>query len=265
LIVRFSRAGSNFLWNIEHAGRLAFEGKIMGHPGSTKTALVTGGNRGIGLEIARQLVRRDFFVIIGARDAEVGAKAVDEVAAGSRRAACLVMDVSNSASVRAAAKEFPKLADNLHVLVNNAGIYPDQDVDILRVTRERFDEAFRTNAFGPIEVTQAFLPYLRKSAAARVINMSSGYGQLDGLSSHVPSYSLSKLALNGATILLAQALRADHIAVNSMCPGWVRTEMGGAGAPRSVEEGADTAVWLATEAPQQLTGLFFRDRKEIQW
>ena len=117
LNVRFSREGSNFLWKAEHAGRQAFEGRIMSHPETTKTALVTGGNRGIGLEIAGQLVRRDFFVIIGARDAEAGARAVDEIAAGSRRATFLVMDVSNSASVRAAAKEFPRLADNL-VLVD---------------------------------------------------------------------------------------------------------------------------------------------------
>jgi NAD(P)-dependent dehydrogenase (short-subunit alcohol dehydrogenase family) len=124
-------------------------------------------------------------------------------------------------------------------------------------------ETFQTNTFGPIEVTQAFLPLLRKSSAARVINVSSGYGQLDGLSPGVPSYCLSKLALNGVTIMLAQALRSDPIAVNSVCPGWVRTDMGGADADRSVEEGADTIVWLVSEAPATLTGNFFRDRAEI--
>ena len=114
-------------------------------------------------------------------------------------------------------------------------------------------------------MTPAFLPYLRKGTSARVINVSSGYGQLDGLSADVPSYCLSKLALNGLTIMLAEALKGEGIAVNSMCPGWVRTEMGGPNATRSVEQGADTAVWLADEAPQQLTGRFFRDRKEIVW
>jgi NAD(P)-dependent dehydrogenase (short-subunit alcohol dehydrogenase family) len=106
---------------------------------------------------------------------------------------------------------------------------------------------------------------LRKGTAARVVNVSSGYGQLDGLSGDVPSYCLSKLALNGLTIMLAQALQADRITVNSMCPGWVRTEMGGPNADRSVPEGADTAVWLAAEAPHELTGKFFRDRREIPW
>ena len=112
---------------------------------------------------------------------------------------------------------------------------------------------------------QAFLPYLKKSAAARVINVSSGYGQLDGLSANVPSYCLSKLALNGLTIMLAEALRHDGIAVNSMCPGWVRTDMGGKNAPRSVEEGAETAVWLSLLPSNGPTGEFFRDRKSIPW
>jgi NAD(P)-dependent dehydrogenase (short-subunit alcohol dehydrogenase family) len=127
------------------------------------------------------------------------------------------------------------------------------------------DRTFQTNTFGALEVTQAFVPYLRKSPAARVINVSSGYGQLDGLSPDVPSYCLAKLALNGLTIMLAEALKKDRIAVNSMCPGWVRTEMGGPNADRSVEEGADTAVWLASEAPHELTGKFLRDRQEIPW
>jgi NAD(P)-dependent dehydrogenase (short-subunit alcohol dehydrogenase family) len=114
-------------------------------------------------------------------------------------------------------------------------------------------------------VTQAFLPSLRQSAAGRVINVSSDCGQLEGLSPDVPSYCLSKLALNGITIMLAEALRADHIAVNSMCPGWLRTDMGGPSATLSVEEGADTAVWLADEAPHELTGKCFRKRREIPW
>jgi NAD(P)-dependent dehydrogenase (short-subunit alcohol dehydrogenase family) len=133
----------------------------------------------------------------------------------------------------------------------------------LTIPRECLAQTFQTNTFGPLEVTQAFLPYLRQATAARVINVSSSDGQLDGLSPDVPSYCLLKLALNGLTIMLAEALQADRIAVNSMCPGWVRTDMGGPNAPRSVEEGADTAVWLADEAPQELTGRFFRNRQEI--
>ena len=146
--------------------------------------------------------------------------------------------MSSSDSIQGAAKQFAAIADHLDVLVNNAGIYPDEGLNIVTVPRNRMVETFQTNTFGPLEVTQAFLAYLKRSSAARVINVSSGYGQLEGLSPDVPSYCLSKLALSGLTIMLAKALAGDHIAVNSMCPGWVRTDMGGANATRSVEEGA---------------------------
>jgi NAD(P)-dependent dehydrogenase (short-subunit alcohol dehydrogenase family) len=112
-------------------------------------------------------------------------------------------------------------------------------------------------------MVQVFLPLLEKSQDARVINVSSGYGEINGLSANVPSYCLSKLALNGATIMLAEALHPQKIAVNAMCPGWVKTDMGGASAPRSPEQGADTAIWLATEASRNETGKFWRDRKVI--
>jgi NAD(P)-dependent dehydrogenase (short-subunit alcohol dehydrogenase family) len=230
-----------------------------------KLVLITGANRGIGLEAARQLARRRFHVIIGARDAASGKQTAESIHSSGGKATFLPLDVSNSASIQAAAREFARVADHLDVLINNAAIYPDKGLTILTVPRDRMNQTLQTNTCGPLEVTQAFLPYLRQASEARVVNVSSGYGQLDGLSSDVPSYCLSKLALNGLTIMLAQALQADRIAVNSMCPGWVRTEMGGPNADRSIEEGADTMVWLAADAPQQLTGRFFRDRQEIPW
>jgi NAD(P)-dependent dehydrogenase (short-subunit alcohol dehydrogenase family) len=237
---------------------------MSGHQ-SQKIVLITGANRGIGLETARQLARRGFHVVVGSRDERGGKQAVEAIEVDGGRARFLALDVSDSDSVHRAAGRFAEVADRLDVLINNAGIYPDKGLNILTVPRGRVEQTLQTNTLGPLEVTQAFLPFLRKSAAARVINVSSGYGQLDGLSPEVPSYCLSKLALNGVTIMLAGALEPDRIAVNSMCPGWVRTDMGGPTASRSVEEGADTAVWLADEAPQELTGKFFRDRKEIPW
>jgi NAD(P)-dependent dehydrogenase (short-subunit alcohol dehydrogenase family) len=230
-----------------------------------KIILITGANRGIGLETARQLARRGCHVLIGARDETSGQSAVQTVQAEGGPATFLSLDVSSSESIGAAAREFGRVANHLDVLINNAGIYPDKGLTVLTVSRDQLTRTFQTNTFGPLAVTQAFLPYLRKAAAARVITVSSGYGQLEGLSPDVPSYCLSKLALNGLTLLLSRALQAEGIAVNSMCPGWVRTDMGGPQASRSVEEGADTAVWLADEAPQQLTGRFFRDRQEIPW
>jgi len=228
-------------------------------------ALITGATRGIGLEIARQLARRGLHVVIGARRLADGEKAAAMIRGHGGEATVLPIDVSDSASIQAATEAFSRLAERLDVLVNNAGIYPDRDISILTVSRDQLTTTFQTNTFGPVIVTQAFLPFLRKASQARIINVSSGYGALEELSPEVPSYCLSKLALNGVTLMLARALQGDRIAVNSMCPGWVRTEMGGPTAPRSVEEGADTAVWLATEAPLELTGKFFRDRKEISW
>jgi NAD(P)-dependent dehydrogenase (short-subunit alcohol dehydrogenase family) len=229
-----------------------------------KTVLITGANRGIGLETARQLARRGFHVVVGARDEAGGAKAVAELQSAGK-VSLLRIDVSDSAGIRSAAADFARLSDRLDVLINNAGVYLDKGVDILTVPRDLLTRTLQTNTFGPIEVTQAFLPYLRKAGPARVINVSSGYGQLSGLSPQVPAYCLSKLALSGVTIMQADALKGEGVAVNSMCPGWVRTAMGGESAPRSVEQGADTAVWLAADAPQELTGRFFRDRKEIPW
>jgi NAD(P)-dependent dehydrogenase (short-subunit alcohol dehydrogenase family) len=174
------------------------------------TVLITGANRGIGLESARQLTRRGFQVVIAARDERSGRKVADAITAENGKATFLHLDVSNSASIRAAANQFAKIADHLDVLVNNAGIYPDEGLTILTLPRDRLDQTFQSNTFGPLEVTQAFLPYLGKATDARVINVSSGYGQLDGLSPDQPSYCLSKLALNGLTIMLAEALKADR-------------------------------------------------------
>lgn len=237
----------------------------MARDAASPVVLVTGANRGIGFEIARQLARRGFHAVIAARNEANGRQAAQALAAAAAKATFLPLDVSSSASIAAAARQFAAISASLDVLINNAGIYPDEGQSILSIPRQQIVDTLQTNAVGPLEVTQAFLPYLRASVAPRVINVSSGYGQLEGLSANVPSYCLSKLALNGVTIMLAAALRADNVAVNSMCPGWVRTDMGGPTAPRSVAEGADTAVWLAAEAPHELTGKFFRSREEIPW
>jgi len=207
---------------------------------SRKLALVTGANRGIGFEIVRQLSKHGFRVVLAARNRNAGERAVSEL---NRNVSFQTLDVSDEASIQRAAKEFGDKHDHLDVLVNNAGIYPDEGANILTIRREQLTATFQTNTFGALQLVQAFLPYLQKAGTARVINVSSGYGELDGLSGDVPSYCLSKLALNGVTIMLDQKLRSEGITVNSMCPGWVRTDMGGPGASRSVEEGADTAGW----------------------
>ncbi|MGB9475154.1 MAG: SDR family oxidoreductase [Candidatus Udaeobacter sp.] len=229
-----------------------------------KTALITGANKGIGYEVARQLAGKGFHVFVGARDRGAGRKAATEIAKQGGKAIFLEIDVADSASVTAAAREFAKTADRLDVLVNNAGIIVDGDDAILEISDELLRKTLETNTLGALRVTRDFVPLLKKSKAPRVINVSSGGGQLTGgADGWSPAYCISKTALNGVTSQLATAL--PKFAVNSVCPGWVRTDMGGQDASRSVEEGADTIVWLATEAPQKLNGKFLRDRKEIPW
>jgi NAD(P)-dependent dehydrogenase (short-subunit alcohol dehydrogenase family) len=229
-----------------------------------KTALITGANKGIGREVARQLAAKGFHVFVGARNVKAGRKAAEEIAKKCGKATFLEIDVANNNSVTKAAREFSNNEDHLDVLVNNAGIVADGDEAILEISDDLFRKTLETNTLGVLRATQAFASLLRKSKAPRVINVSSSSGQLtDGADGWAPAYSISKTALNGVTSQLAAAL--PKFAVNSVCPGWVRTDMGGENASRSVEEGADTIVWLASEAPHGLTGKFLRDRKEIPW
>lgn len=229
-----------------------------------KTVLVTGANKGIGYEVARQLAGKGFHVFIGARNREAGRKAAEKIAKDSGQVTFLEIDVADNASVTAAAREFAKVANHLDVLVNNAGIIVEGDNSILEISDELLRKTLETNTLGALRVTREFVPLLKKSKAPRVINVSSGGGQLTGgADGWSPGYCISKTALNGVTSQLATAL--PKFAVNSVCPGWVRTDMGGQGASRSVQEGADTIVWLAADAPQKLTGKFLRDRKEIPW
>jgi NAD(P)-dependent dehydrogenase (short-subunit alcohol dehydrogenase family) len=224
-------------------------------------ALVTGANKGIGFEVARQLATKSFRVFVGARNETAGRAAAKKI---GEAATFLKLDVSDETSVRKAAAELAKQIDHLDVLVNNAGIIVDDDEAILKTTVAQIEETFRTNTIGPLLVAQAFHPLLAKSAAPRIVNVSSGGGQLDGgADGWAPAYCISKTALNGVNSQLAAAL--PKFAINSVCPGWVRTDMGGANATRSVEHGAAGIVWLAVDAPQNETGKFWRDGKVIPW
>jgi NAD(P)-dependent dehydrogenase (short-subunit alcohol dehydrogenase family) len=228
-----------------------------------KTALVTGANKGIGFEVVRQLARQNFRVFLGARNAKAGRDAAEKLRSEGA-VIFLEIDVADEKSIRAAAEEFSRQSDRLDVLVNNAGILLDEDKDALTVTPKIFEATLRTNTLGPWLVAQAFAPHLKKSRESRIVNVSSGGGQLEGgADGWAPGYCVSKTGLNGVTVQLAAAL--PKCAVNSVCPGWVRTDMGGENATRSVGEGASTIVWLATEAPHDLTGKFVKDRKVIPW
>ena len=228
-----------------------------------KTALVTGANKGIGFEVARELARMGLRVFVGARNVQAGRAAAAKLKAEGD-VAFLEIDVASADSIRRAADELARQTDQLDVLVNNAGVLADEDKDALTITPEIFEGTLRTNTLGPWLVAQTFAPLLKKSREPRIVNVSSGGGQLeDGADGWAPAYCVSKTALNGVTVQLAAAL--PKCAVNSVCPGWVRTDMGGESAPRSVAEGAATIVWLATDAPHDLTGKFVKDRKVIPW
>ena len=240
-----------------------------------RIAFVTGANKGIGFEVARQLARKGFHVFLGARNEEAGKAAAQKLnreaeeersAENTRRGAvtALKIDVSKPESIRRAAEEFSRTSDRLDVLVNNAGILLDNDEEILTTTSELFETTLRTNTLGALLVSRALVAFLKKSDMPRIVNVSSGGGQLaDGADGWAPAYCISKTALNGVTVQLAAAL--PEFAINSVCPGWVRTDMGGSNATRSVAEGASGIVWLAADAPQKETGKFWRDRKVIPW
>ena len=228
-----------------------------------RIVLVTGANKGIGFEVARQLARKGFHVFLGARDEKAGRVAAEKLR-NEGEITLIKIDIANPESIVRAAEEFSRESDRLDTLINNAGILLDEDKDILKISAETFEKTLRTNTLGSLLVSQAFVPLLRKSSAPRIVNVSSGGGQLaDGADGWAPAYCISKTALNGVTSQLAAAL--PSFAVNSVCPGWVRTDMGGANATRSVQEGASGIVWLAADAPQTETGKFWKDRKVIPW
>lgn len=221
-------------------------------------ALITGANRGIGFEIARQLGARGFEVLLGARDAEEGQAAAERLGA-----TWLPLDVAEGTSVREAAAWTRAERGRLDVLINNAGALLDEEASVLDFDEEAALATLQVNLLGAWRVAAAFAPLMGKGG--RIVNVSSGAGQLSRMGAWAPAYSVSKAALNALTLQLALGLKSRGIAVNAVCPGWVKTRMGGAGASKSVEDGADTPVWLAAEAPPSLTGKFLRDRREIPW
>lgn len=227
-----------------------------------KTALVTGGNKGIGLAAVKGLAEAGFKVYLGARDVKKGEAAKASI---KGEIEVIQIDVSNEASIKQAAINLGRLTDKLDVLVNNAGIYIDQGETPLTISPKAVIDTFTTNTLGPLLVVQAFLPLLQKADNAQIINVSSGMGQLDGMQGGSIAYRISKTALNAVTKTLASEVAGKKIAVNSICPGWVKTDMGGAGAPGTPEQAADTIIWLAQNGAKGASGNFYRARKQISW
>jgi NAD(P)-dependent dehydrogenase (short-subunit alcohol dehydrogenase family) len=175
------------------------------------------------------------------------------------------MDVTDVASINEARRTIEGHFGGVDVVVNNAAVAIFESADVLEIPLEAFRDTFETNCFGAVEVCRAFVPGMVERGYGRVVNVSSGAGQLSRMSSYAPAYSMSKAALNAFTRFLAHTYREAGVLANAVDPGWVRTDMGGRSAPRSVEQGADTTVWLATLPDNGPTGGFFRDRRPIDW
>ena len=233
-----------------------------------RIALVTGGNRGIGFEICRQLGRKGLRVVLTSRRPEAGEKAAGVLRSEGLEIDYRRLDVTDFESIEACAKGVDRDFGRLDVLINNAGIMLDSSklgASIFEANPELIRETFETNTLGPLMVAKAMVPLMRRNGYGRIVNVSSGMGQLCEMDGGYPGYRISKAALNAVSVILARELEGTNVKSNSLCPGWVRTDMGGERAPRSPEEGADTAVWLATLPDDGPSGGFFRDRKPIGW
>ena len=230
-----------------------------------RVALVTGANRGIGLEVARQLAIRGFTTVLGARDLEKGEQAANSLRQSGLKVIPVQLDVTVQKSIEDAKNLVEERFGKLDVLVNNASILYDSWQRAENANFDTVREAFETNTLGAWRMCQTLIPLLRKGRHARIVNVSSESGSLAVMSGSTPAYSVSKVALNALTRMLAAEVRGSRILVNSVCPGWVATEMGGPGAPRTVEEGAASVMWAVTLPDDGPTGGFFRDGDQLAW
>lgn len=225
-------------------------------------AVVTGANRGIGLETARELSARGFHVVLTARDLQSGAEALKRLRAEGGSLELRKVDVTSAEDAQALARHLREIHGRVDALVNNAGILPDEG-GALTVSPVKLMEILNTNTLGAVRLIQALAPLMQKGG--RIVNLSSGMGSLGEMGGGHLGYRMSKTALNAVTRVFAAELAPRGIAVNSVCPGWVKSGMGGAGANRSLAQGAETVVWLVTDPKARDSGGFWRDMKKIGW
>lgn len=227
-----------------------------------RVALVSGGNRGIGLEICRKLAEEGLTVLLGSRDEEKGREAAEKLSGDVR---VRPLDVTSQGSVDALISSIREEFGRLDVLVNNAGVANDRGQSGIEADLDRVRDALEANLLGAWRLTEAAIPLMREDGYGRIVNVSSGLGALNDMGGGSPAYRVSKAGLNALTRIFASELRGTGILVNSVCPGWVRTDMGTESASRSAEDGADTPVWAATLPSNGPTGGFYRDRRPIEW
>lgn len=232
-------------------------------PGKGATAVVTGANRGIGRDLARQLTEKGYTVVLGARRLSTGTQVAHELDPTGERVLPCQLDVTDTGSVTAMADWVTTTLGRCDVLVNNAAIDYDSDQRAVSADLHRVQRAMQTNLLGAWQTTQALLPLLRRSAHPRIVNVSSEGGSISQMTGGTPAYSVSKAALNALTRLLAGELTVDHILVNAVCPGWTDTDMGQGGRP--VEQSAASVLWAVTLPDDGPTGGFYRDGHALPW
>jgi NAD(P)-dependent dehydrogenase (short-subunit alcohol dehydrogenase family) len=231
-------------------------------------AIVTGANRGLGFESSRQLARLGRHVVLTARDKALGLAATDDLLQQGLSVEFFPLDVSNRLSITDLSSYLSEKFEKIDILVNNAGSFPDppptdSESSIFNADPELLQQGFLVNTLAPLHLCQALVPLMH--GEGRIVNVSSGMGQLNDMNGCCPAYRLSKTALNAVTRILADELKETRIKINSVCPGWVRTRMGGKEASLSVEEGAKGIVWAATLPDEGPSGGFFRHGEAIPW
>jgi NAD(P)-dependent dehydrogenase (short-subunit alcohol dehydrogenase family) len=230
-----------------------------------KVALVTGGNRGIGYELVKQLALKGFKVILASRDSEMGHKAAQKLQQSNLDVSFVVMDIDNQESIHQAAITVNERYGRVDVLINNAGVYLEENKKLVAMDPSILERTMTTNFFGAYYCVRSFIPLMEKQGYGRIINVSSEYGAMSEMSYQgVGAYKLSKLALNGLTRLAAAEIKGN-IKINAADPGWVSSDMGGPSAPRTPKQAAESILWLATIGPEGPNGEFFRDGKRIDW
>lgn len=237
-----------------------------------RVAVVTGGNRGLGFETCHQLSKLGIKVVLTSRDEDKGKAAAEKLKNEGLDVVYHPLAVTDPESIEGLRDYIQREFGQLDILVNNAGIAIDPpgmpEGSIFKAQISTLQKTIETNLYGPLLLSQALIPLMQEHNYGRVVNVSSGIGQLskmDQMNDSYPAYRLSKTALNALTRTFAYELKGSNILVNAVCPGWVKTDMGGPNALRTVEQGADTIVWLATLPDDGPTSGFFRDRQPIEW